>query len=109
MNSNQFFAIAKLIHEAECKAEDAENAAGVLFYDELLDALCDIIPREAAESPRSELRKGPITTLPALLQPNTSLPPTASTPHTPTQPEQAEGKVPQFEELRQAYKKACIQ
>lgn len=109
MNSNQFHALTKLIHEAECKAEDAENAAGVLFYDELLEALCKIMPKEAAESPRYELRKGPITTLLALLQPNTSLPPTASTPHTPTQPEQAEDKVPQFEELRQAYKKACTQ
>ena len=107
MNTHQFWTLCHLILEAEGKAEDAENAAAILYFSDLYDALSDLMPASKAGShPRGHRKESrealAAEGLSSILQLSAGtreglrpkpLPP-------------MEGKVPQFGELRAAYRKA---
>ena len=109
MNTAQFWALSYLIHEQECLAEEKENAAGVLFYADLQDALCALMPGAARSSQPPLLpamKEGsPGQDLASILQLSTA----SREGLRPKEPQQGEGKVPRFEELQAAYRKACTQ
>jgi len=107
MNTQQFWALSHLIHQEECKCEEVENAAGIIFYSELQDALCDLIAAAKGASYQLHLHPGKKEGPPAQA-PSSILQLSAFSREgmRPKVPQQAEDTGLQFEELRAAYRKA---
>ena len=105
MNTAQFWALSHLIHQEECAAEGEENAAGVLFYVELQEALCALMLQGVAEYIPASLRPNQQEVSAARAHASILLQSQVSRAVPAKELPQVEDKVLQFGELQALYKK----